>query len=109
MGNIEKAYEFLGRIFNGADARLPDFAKELAGMLDQAEEEGKVRYQTELEADEENEAAADERERQAERSPQAADEDRSDEKREEPAKQAPERRTTGRVVAGGKPHPKKKR
>jgi hypothetical protein len=56
MTNLEKAQAFLSKIFHGVDARLPAFAEEMAKMLDQAEEEGKVRYMTELEAQQEPEA-----------------------------------------------------
>lgn len=111
--NLDKAYQFLGRIFNGADARLPTFAAELEGMLDQAEEEGKVAYIAEQEA-----KALPPVEAGDDHEPGYEDLAAAATPEPEPVRETtfplvqnkiPARRTTGRVVASGKPHPKKKR
>jgi hypothetical protein len=87
MTNLEKAQEFLSKVFNGPDARIDPLSQELAKMLDQAHEEGKVKYQTELL----NEA------------PSESDPDDDDEEADD------DEGSPSKVVAGGKPHPKKKR
>jgi hypothetical protein len=75
MTNLEKAQGFLSKVFNGADARIEPLSHELAKMFDQAEEEGKVKYQTELLGEENDDKLATDEQRAKDRSPQEADDE----------------------------------